>query len=225
MPSTSLRAAALRLPPARGSALVFAMGLMILLAVAGIALVNYAGNDRIDAARFGVKDRGLACAEAGIQYGRRFFGSSYEQSSNWKDYLTTPTTALPGYRFDESATPADPDPRPNLTNVPVQTRGKSNGSTFDAGADLDGDGTADFWVSVRDDDDERPLGAPHNPGRDNNETIIIRSECTNPAFAITEGGVSRNVVLESALSHVQGSSGYGIAAGGSNSPDLVGGAP
>jgi hypothetical protein len=219
MPRTDERLLQHRSP--RGSALVFAMGLMILLAIAGIALVNYAGNDRIDAARFGAKDRGLACAEAGLQYGRRFFGSNYEQSNNWNTYLATPTAALPGYRFDENAN----DDYPNLANVPVQTRGKSNGSTFDAGADLDGDGSADFWVSVRDDDDERPLGAPHNPARDNNETILIRSECTNPAFAITEGGQSRNVVLESALSHVQGSSGYGIAAGGSNSPDLVGGAP
>ena len=46
----------------------------------------------------------------------------------------------------------------------------------------------------------------------------------NPLFAPATGGEPRNTVLESALSHVQGSSGYGIAAGGSNSPDLVGGA-
>ncbi|HYG69037.1 MAG TPA: hypothetical protein VD838_15315 [Anaeromyxobacteraceae bacterium] len=196
---------------------------MILIALAGIALVNYAGNDRVDAARFGVKDRGLACAEAGIQYARRFFGSTYAQSNNWNDYLVTPTSAVPGYRYDENATP--PDAYPNLADVPKQTRGMSNETTFDAGADIDGDGNADFWVSVRDDDDERPLGAPHDPARDNNETIVIRSECTNEAYAIIEGGEPRHVVLETALSHVQGSSGYGIAAGGSNSPDLVGGAP
>jgi hypothetical protein len=203
---------------ARGSALVFAMAIILLLAVAGVALVQYAGGDRIAAAKLGVKDRGLACAEAGLQYARRFFGSSYATSNNWNDYLVQPTTALPGYRFDETAG----DPRPDLANVPAQTRGKSNGTSFDPGADVDGDGRPDFWVSVHDDDDERPLGAVHDSARDNNELIIIRSECTNPAYVVTEGGTTRNVVLESALSHVQGSSGYGIAAGGSNSPDLVG---
>ena len=197
------------------------MGLVLLLAVAGIALVNYAGNERIDAARLGAKDRGLACAEAGIQYARRFFGSRYATSSNWNDYLVKPTSAVPGYRFDEG----DGDARPDLATVPGDARqvGPASFDGFDHGADLDGDGSPDFWVSIRDDDDERPLAAPHDPARDNNETIIIRSECTNPRFALQRGGGTVNVVLESALSHVQGSSGYGIAAGGSNAPDLVGG--
>jgi hypothetical protein len=204
--------------PERGSVLLFAMAIILLLAVAGIALVRYAGGDRIAAAKLGTKDRGLACAEAGLQYARRFFGSSYTTSNNWNNYLAKPTAEVPGFRFDESAG----DTRPSLDTVPPQTRGRSDGSTFDAGADLDGDGSPDFWVSVHDDDDERPLGATHDPARDNNETIIIRSECTNPAWAVIEGGTSKNVVLESTLSHVQGTSGYGIASGGSNSPDLVG---
>jgi len=192
--------------------------IVLLLAVAGIALVNYAGGDRVDAAKLGAKDRGLACAEAGLQYARRFFGTTYLTSNNWNDYLVAPTTAVPGYRYDA----ASGDRRPDLALVPAQTRGMSNGTTLDPGADVDGDGAPDFWVSVHDDDDERPLGAVQNAARDNNETIVIRSECTNPAFALKEGGGNRNVVLESTLSHVQGTSGYGIAAGGSNSPDLVG---
>lgn len=220
MSSTSSRKAPSTGASARGSAILFAMGLILLLAVAGVAIVKYAGNDRIDAARFGTKDRGLVCAEAGLQYARRFFGSRYATSHNWNDYLVAPTAEVPGYRYDETSS----DVRPDLSLVPVQARGMSDGESFDAGADLDGDDEPDFWVSIRDDDDERPLGATQDAGRDNNETIIIRSECTNPAFAPASGGEPRNTVLESALSHVQGSSGYGIAAGGSNSPDLVGGA-
>jgi hypothetical protein len=206
---------------ATGSALLFALFLVLIMSVAGLALVNYAGRDRIDAARFSAQDRGLVCAEAGLQYARRFFGSHYDTSNNWNDYLVTPTSGTPGYRYDEAALDAPPD----LDAVPNETRGMSDGTNLDAGTDLDGDGTPDFWVSVHDDDDERPLGATSNPERDNNETIVIRSECTNPIFAIQDVPGGRNVVLESALSHVQGSSGYGIAAGGSNSPDLVGGAP
>jgi hypothetical protein len=207
------------IPPARGSALLFALALVLVLATAGILLVRYAGGDRVDAARLTTKDRALACAEAGLQYGRRFYGSTYAGSNNWNDYLVAPTTAVPGYRYDEAAG----DRRPDLASVPAQTRGKSDGTTFDAGADLDGDGNPDFWVSVHDDDDERPLGvASNDAARDNNELIILRSECTNPALAIVEGGEARNAVVEAAVSHVQGSSGYGIAAGGSNSADLVG---
>jgi hypothetical protein len=193
------------------------MGLILLLAVAGVALVRYAGQDRIDAARFAGRDPGLVCAEAGLQYARRFFGSRYNgDSDNWNNFLQ-PSPA--GFRFDESAN----DVRPDLGDVLPAARGMSDGSALDPGADLDEDGEPDFWVSVHDDDDERPLGVPDNdPTRDNNETIIIRSECTNPTFARVSGGVETNTVVESALSHVQGSSGYGIAAGGSNSPDLVG---
>jgi hypothetical protein len=212
-----LRIAGPRRAAARGSVLVFAMAIILLLAVAGIALVRYAGGDRVDAAKLGTKDRGLACAEAGLQYARRFFGSTYTTSNNWNDYLILPTAAVPGFRYD-----AAHDAYPDLDSVPPQTRGKSDGTNFDPGADLDGDGKPDFWVSVHDDDDERPLGATENPARDNNEIIIIRSECTNPAWAVIEGSKSTNVVVESALSHVQGTSGYGIASGGSNSPDLVG---
>lgn len=204
---------------ARGSALIFALAIVLLLTVAGVALISLTGNDRIDAAKLAKKDRGLACAEAGLQYARRFFGSRYATSNNWNDYLVAPTSAAPGFRYDAAAG----DWRPNLANVPPETRGKSNGSDFDPGTDLDNDGQPDFWVSVHDNDDERPLGiATNDPARDNDELIIIRSECTNPAWTVTSGGTARNVVLESALSHVQGSSGYGIASGGSNSPDLVG---
>jgi hypothetical protein len=213
-PITPGRRAAL----ARGSALVLAMAIVLLLAVAGVAIVRYAGGDRVDAAKFGTRDRGLACAEAGLQYARRFFGSTYDTSNNWNNYLIKPTAAVPGFRYDVNAG----DPRPtDFTALPPQALGKSNGTTYDPGA-TDDNGNMLFWVSVRDDDDEAPLGAQNDPSRDNNELIIIRSECINPSYAIVEGGVSRNVVLEASLSHVQGSSGYGIAAGGSNSADLVG---
>jgi hypothetical protein len=205
---------------ARGAALILALAIVLLLALAGVAIVRYAGGDRIDAAKLSSRDGGLACAEAGLQYARRFFGSNYatDDNNNWTVYLRAPTSAVPGYRFD----PRVGDPRPaDFSALPPQTRGKSNGTDFDPGAD-DGHGNPIFWVSVHDDDDERPLGAADDPAHDNNELIIIRSECTYPAYAIVEGGQSRNVVLEASLSHVQGSSGYGIAAGGSNSADLVG---
>jgi hypothetical protein len=207
-------------PSARpsGSSLILVLAIVLVLAVAGVAIVRVAGGDRVDAAKLGVKDRGLACAEAGLQYARRFFGSRYETSNGWNDYLADGS----GYRFDPSNT-TDQYP-PDFSALPWQVRGSSAGtSTLDPGADLDGDGQPDFWVSIRDDDDERPLGIANDSRHDNNETVIIRSECTNSKFAVTEGGQPVNVVLESVLTHVQGSSGYGTSAKGSNATDLVGG--
>lgn len=199
-----------------GAALIFALAIILALAVAGVALVRLAGTDRMRAAQMGVQDRGLACAEAGLQYARRFFGGRYETSHGWNDYLATPSL---GYRYD----PDHGDARPTLSALPLQVRGASDGAHLDVGADLDGDGNPDFWVSIRDDDDERPLGIPDNPARDNNETIVLRSECTNPAYAVSQGGDRVNAVLEAVLTHVQGSSGYGTAARSLNAPDLVGG--
>jgi hypothetical protein len=198
---------------ARGSALIFAMCIIFVLAVVTVALVRIAGADRTDAASGAKRDRGLVCAEAGLQYARRFFGSNYETTNGWNTYLSTPSL---GFRYIPGGTKPNP--------IPAEAQGKSNGSTFDPGTDLDGDASPDFWVSIRDDDDERPMGiVTDDPARDNNETIIIRSECTNPAYALTQGGEQVNVALESVFTHIQGSSGYGTAARTSNAPDLVGG--
>ena len=64
----------------RGSALLLAMALVLAIAVIGAAVLKIAGGDRILAGRLGLEDRGRACAEAGIQYGRRLFGSSWVTS-------------------------------------------------------------------------------------------------------------------------------------------------
>jgi hypothetical protein len=102
----------------------------------------------------------------------------------------------------------------------METRGMSDGATFDPGADLDQDGDPDFWVSIRDDDDERAGGIGDDPRRDNNERVVLRSECTSMVY---EGlGGRRFAVVEAMFSHVQGASGYGNAQITSNSPDVVG---
>ncbi len=239
-----LRRRALR--PA-GSALIFALAIILALAVVGVALIRIAGGDRISAGQLGAKDRGLACAEAGLQYARRFYGSTYDTSNQWNTYLTRPTTGTPSFRYDPNANDPTPDSKPDLSScrtspsscpVPIQALGYSDGNVqhLDPGADIDGDGVPDFWVSVHDDDDEQPIGHPNNPSHDNNETIIIRSECINPNFATTvsgrlgldglDGGTgaskAQNAVIESVLLHVQGSSGYAAATSASNASDLVG---
>lgn len=198
----------------RGSMLLLAMFFVLLLAVVGVLVVRHAGRERIATAQMVSKERAFACAEAGLQYGRGFFALNYEASAGWNDYLDdTRTTYKSGYKYDPAV-----DSRPSLSGVPAQVKGKSNGSTFDPGADYDGN--QQFWVSIRDDDDEVPAGQPDNPRKDNNEAVFVRSECT--AFYYIEGGEERTAAVEALLVHVQNASGYGNAQITSNSPDVVG---
>ncbi len=195
----------------RGAILVFALFLIVLLAVIGIALINTAGRDRIAAAQAATRERAFACAEAGLQYGRRYFGRVYEGTHGWNDYLDGTT---PGYAY----TPGSTTP-PTLSALPRQVRGATDGSTYDTGTLVDG--APQFWVSIRDDDDERPSGiATDVPTKDNNEAVILRSECT--AFYYTEGGKDVSAAVEAVMVHVQNASGYGNASLTSNSPDVVG---
>jgi Tfp pilus assembly protein PilX len=196
----------LREPAERGSIMVLAIFFILLLAVIGVAIVKITGRDRVAAAQAATRERAFACAEAGLQYGRRFYGRTYEASNGWNDYLNG--TAA-GYRYPQS-TP--------LANLPKQVRGASDGSTYDPGTTVDG--RPQFWVSIYDDDDERPSGQPDNPARDNNETVILRSECT--AFYYLEQGEQRTAAMEAVLVHIQNASGYGNAQITTNAPDVLG---
>ncbi len=110
----------------RGASLIFAMALILLLAVVGVALVRYAGTDRVQAAQRSQEARSLACAEAGIQFGRRYFGCRYLTSNNWNDFLAPPGNrtvitgkvdgSTPGTDFEVSVQDDDderPEGQPN----------------------------------------------------------------------------------------------------------------
>jgi Tfp pilus assembly protein PilX len=182
---------------------------VLLLAVVGVLVVRHAGRDRIASAQMVSKERAFACAEAGLQYGRRFFGLNYEAAHGWNDYLNGTT---PGYTYDPSTT------APALSTLPKQVRGASDGSVYDTGTTYNGSPT--FWVSIRDDDDEAPAGQANNAARDNNEAVIVRSECTS--FYYLEGSNERTAAVEGLLAHIQNASGYGNAQVTSNSPDVLG---
>lgn len=203
-----------RRPSERGVSLIFAMALVLALAVIGAAVIAYAGRDRVAAAKMSVQERGLACAEAGIQYGRRYFGCNYKRTNNWNGILSG---ATPG-RYDPSLGDVYPA---SASDIPLVLEGDSTGSgTLDTGTDLNGDGQPSFWVSIRDDDDERPLGAADDPQRDNNLAVFLRSECINPQWAVVEGGLKRTAVIEVLLVYVPGSNTtYGKASSASNFPE------
>ncbi len=207
-------------PGQGGSMLILAMFFVLLLAVVGILVVRHAGRDRILSAQLVTKERAFACAEAGLQYGRRFFGMSYEASHGWNDYLNG---TLPGYRYDSNldgavVTAAMIKAAGDVTQGRVF--GAFDGGTYDPGTTYPPpNGSPMFWVSIRDDDDEPASGQTNDRTHDNNEAVIVRSQCT--AFYYEEGG-DRTAVVEGLLVHVQNASGYGNAQVTSNSPDILG---
>lgn len=189
----------------RGVSLLIAMFLMLVIATVSAALIQYAGKDRVAAGRMSVQERGVACAEAGIQYGRRYFACNYKATNNWNSILDG---TVPG-RYDP-AIDLYPD---TLGAIPGVLKG-----------DIDGDGVPDFWVSIRDDDDERPLGKPDDPRRDNNQVVYLRAECINPAFVIDAGGQRRTAVLEVMLAYVSNLvNPYGKATSASDFPEASAG--
>jgi hypothetical protein len=204
----------------RGVSLLFAMALVLALAVIGVAVISYAGRDRIAAAKMSVQERGLACAEAGIQYGRRYFGCHYKSTNNWNNILSG---VSPG-RYDPSLGNTYPS---SVSAIPSVLKGDSSGSgTLDTGTDLDGDGNPDFWVSIRDDDDEAPLGAVDDRTHDNNLAVYLRSECINTNWASTVGGVKQTAVVEVLLVYLPGStSPYGKATSSSDFPEASASGP
>lgn len=213
-----------RLRPARrserGAALVIAFFLVLVVAVVTIGVIRFAGKDRIAAGRLGLSERALACAEAGIQYGRRLFGCAYKSTNNWNDYLSGTRTG----RYD----PSQGDTLPtSYASLPMELKGsRSNSSTLDTGSDLDGDGQADFWVSIRDDDDERPEGAADNRRRDNNLMVYLRSECINGSMATDVAGARTTAVVEVLLAYIPGSvPSYGKATSSSDFPEASSSGP
>ncbi len=209
-----------RCPGQAGATLILAMFFVLLLAVVGVLVVRHAGRDRIKSAQLVSKERAFACAEAGLQYGRRFFGMNYEASHGWNDYLNG---TLPGYRYDSDATldgsaVTDAMITASTDQTAGRTRGKFDGTTYDPGT-LDNNNNPMFWVSIHDDDDEPASGQTNDRTHDNNEAVIVRSQCT--AFYYEEGG-DRTAVVEGLLIHVQNASGYGNAQVTSNSPDILG---
>lgn len=199
----------------RGAALVFAIFLILVLTVVGTGLIRYATQDRIASAKMVVQGRALTCAEAGLQYARRLFGCTYRISNGWNDYLNG---TRPG-RYDPALGDVPPiDPQ----TLPIALRGDGDlDGVLDAGADLDGDGVSDFLVSIRDDDDERPVNQPDDRARDNNLIVVVRSECTNPIFAVEQGGVRAAPALEAVLTYIPTNPDYGTPSSASNSTDAA----
>jgi hypothetical protein len=181
------------LAAARGAAMLLAIVLMAILAIIGAAVMQSAGRDRIAAAKLGAQGGALACAESGLQFGRRYFGCAYKTSDNWNDFLS-------GAR--EAKVTGDLD-------------GKTPGKDFEVSIRDDDDEPAEL--------DENGVARNNDPNRDNNMTIVLESRCTAPGYAPEENGQRVTKVIRALLTYVPGLSDVGAVTNSSNANEAAAG--
>jgi len=203
----------------RGSILLVVVGLVLVIAVTGVAMVALTGTDSASTGKMLRQETAQSCAEAGLQYGRRLLGQRYTTTNGWNDYLNG---TRPG-RFDPAHFPGDTIPA-NLSTLPLELQGDADlNGVLDPGTDLDGDGVPDFLVTIRDDDDETPMGAAPNWGKDNNLSVILGAECTNPRMRAIGSGQPESAVIESTVTYIPGQSNNGNAVNNGNTNGGPGG--
>ncbi len=147
----------------RGSAMLITLVLVaaMLGGAAVLAGIQLASTRSSDLTRLGTQS--TYCAEAGLAIARPYVLANY---TAWAAALT-----LSGPLVTAGTVP-------DATSWP-------NALITVAGRDLDGDGVADFYVYIKDNDDE--LGAvPNNRAQDNDLKIFIVSRCTKYPEVIRE---------------------------------------
>jgi hypothetical protein len=155
----------------RGSAMLVTMIVTsALIAGAGVLVsMQLASNRSADVTRHGLT--ATYCAEAGLDQARPIVASNYP---SWAGSLCGTGCTL-------SCTPA-------LANEPAWLNAALGNH------DIDGDGLADFTISLRDNDDELPP-LTNNPCVDNDISVFILSTCINPKYPDTQKQIEELVVL------------------------------
>jgi type II secretory pathway pseudopilin PulG len=178
----------------RGASLILAIAVVLILAIISSALIQYAGQDRVQSAKKSQEARSLSCADVGIQVARRVVGCSYDvaKSHNWNDYLA----------WNDAVVPPG-----NRTVITGNVDGTSPGT--------------DFEVSVEDDRDEEPEGLPNDPARDNNLTLILRARCVNPQLASQMATTSYGAEEEVRLVYIPGGSGLSSVGESTNANEVA----
>lgn len=148
------------------------MGIMLLMILGVLA---YAGQGRERAIRVSRKVDRHACASAGFQIARGFYGRDYD---TWN------------YRLSRPAIYDSRDPVGAGLEI-------TNPELF---ADLDGDNKADVYFYMRDNTDERPP-AHDNGGRDSDQAIIVGAQCISSTMrpALPSGQLDSTVLVVEGL--------------------------
>lgn len=155
--------------PRRGSTLLTALGVTLLLALIIFGALAYTGAEQERSGR-AVRDiNAQTCAESAAQWGRKFYGDNYPR---WNDMLLGNEGNDPGYNNPESGLE-------QLSNEwGVGSYGRIDGQPVQLP-----DFPPDFRVTISDNIDEFPP-LPPEPRRDNDLQVVLRAECLNPRLSL-----------------------------------------
>lgn len=161
--------------PRRGSTLLTALGVTLLLALIIFGALAYTGAEQERSGR-SVRDiDAQTCSESAAQWGRKFYGENYPR---WNQMLSG---AEPGYNNPESKLEA------MATDWGVGSYGRIDGQAVQMP-----DRPPDFRVTLSDNIDEFPPVEP-DPGQDNDLQVVLRAECIIPRLAIRTPKVVENL--------------------------------
>lgn len=153
----------------RGSTLLVALGVTVLVALIIVGVLTYPGAEQGRSGR-AVRDMDAqSCVESAAQWGRKYYGERYTQ---WNDMLSG---ALPGYNNPEATA---------LSAWGEGSYGRIDGQPVSASR------PADFRVTLSDNVDEFPPATPE-PGRDNDLQVVLRAECLIPSLALPQAPAAR----------------------------------
>lgn len=160
--------------PRRGSTLLTAMGVTLLIALIIFGALAYTGAEQERSGR-SIRDiDAQTCSESAAQWGRKFYGENYHR---WNDMLSG---LEPGFNNPESP----------LKELAEEKWGEGSFGRVDGRPVRLPEFPPDFRVTISDNIDEP---AAPNPTRDNDLQVVLRAECVNPRLAVTTPRLVENV--------------------------------
>jgi hypothetical protein len=161
--------------PRRGSTLLTALGVTLLIALIILGALAYTGAEQERSGR-SVRDiDAQTCSESAAQWGRKFYGENYPR---WNQMLS----ATSGARYN--------NPESKLEDLTDEWGPGSYGRIDGLPVSMP-DRPPDFRVTISDNIDE--FSGEPNPTRDNDLQVVLRAECLIPRLAITPPKVVENL--------------------------------
>jgi len=155
----------------RGSALLVAMGVALVLLTIVAGLFVMAGAERRRASVPARQLQRVGCAQAGLQLARSYYLAHY---GDWGAYLSNPKVYDP-IKADWMSTAAGCVSGCGASNPTDATFQTTNKSLF---FDLDGDSKADVYIYIRDNEDEMPPAA-NSWIADHDLSVFVGSVCVS----------------------------------------------
>jgi hypothetical protein len=162
--------------PRRGSTLLTALGVTLLIALIIFGALTYTGAEQERSGRSVREIDAQTCSESAAQWGRRFYGQAYHR---WDEMLSG---SEPGFNNPESP----------LRELAEEKWGVGSYGRIDGQAVRLPELPPDFRVTISDNIDEFPP-RDLDPHRDNDMQVVLRAECLIPRLAISTPKVVENL--------------------------------